>query len=95
MGVGNLVFIDPGILEWENTGRHYLGADDVFRHKSVALANRIAQRFPNISTSKGYAKSWQNVFDNGLEHFTDFDLIVSLTGSWSSDLQLNARLIGI
>ena len=95
VGVGGLVLVDPGLLEWENTGRHYLGGDDVRNFKSVALAKRISRRFPNIAKSKGYQKKWQDVFHSGHEQFNDFDLVVSLTGSWSSDLQLNSELLGI
>ena len=47
-GVGHLHLLDPDRLLWHNTVRHVLDDRDVGRHKTDALAERLADRWPGL-----------------------------------------------
>lgn len=88
-GVGTVHCIDPGVLEWANIGRHVLGGEDVGKIKSNALADRLRRRYPHLSFEGYGALQWQEVYGHRNELFTNADLVVTTTGSWQADAQLN------
>lgn len=47
-GVGRLDLLDPDRLLWHNTVRHVLDDRDIGRHKTDALAERLAARWPGL-----------------------------------------------
>lgn len=49
-GVGRLDLLDPDRLEWHNTVRHVLDDRDIGRHKTDALAARLAARWTGLET---------------------------------------------
>ena len=88
-GLKNLKIVDHEVLSMDNIGRHLLGAKDVGYFKSEAVANYLRAQFPhaNITSERNM---WQAVAeDEGEGSIFDCDLILSLTGEWSSDSALN------
>lgn len=88
-GVGTIHCIDPGRLEWGNIGRHVLGGEDVGEVKSKSLAFRLRSRFPHLKFTDYGPFQWQEVYGTQKEVFSNADLIVTTTGSWQADGQLN------
>ncbi|WP_420418341.1 ThiF family adenylyltransferase [Pacificispira sp.] len=87
-GVGTLELIDADILAWENISRHELGADDVGLNKASALASRFRGRFPH-HTFQDHPSRWQRAYETKPSVLSEADLIISTTGSWMAEAQLN------
>jgi molybdopterin/thiamine biosynthesis adenylyltransferase len=91
-GIGHLTLIDPEHLSWSNVGRHKLGAKNVDQPKAEALAKALRENYPhlNIECRKD---DWEHVLQKEPDFFTnchrDDRLIISATGSWSSESALN------
>lgn len=88
-GVGKLQLIDKESLKFANCGRHALGAESVGYGKASALAQHLRSRFPHITDISYVGKEWQDEMRSNDGLFDDTNLIISATGSWSSEAKLN------
>lgn len=82
-GIRRLRLIDPDTLSWDNIGRHALGSHFVGHNKAEGLRRIIGFDLPHVEV-EAITKKWQDVE----QPFRDCDLVMSLTGSWSSDAAL-------
>ena len=89
-GVGRVESIDPEALTWGNTGRHPLGAEDVYRNKAESLVERIRHSFPHVEAARGYARRWEDVARSTPQVLKSADVIVSALGDWNSESALNS-----
>lgn len=89
-GVGRLTLIDPEVLSVPNVGRHPLGISDVGRSKVSALAARIRSSYPHIGQVAPHAAFWQDVYRTSPSILAATDLIISTTGNWAAEAELNA-----
>jgi molybdopterin/thiamine biosynthesis adenylyltransferase len=87
-GVGHLNLVDPDNMEWENTGRHALGADAVGSKKVTLLKSSLTSDFPHLVVSD-YGQDWESLAAEKPDIFTESDLIVTTTGEWSADNAMN------
>lgn len=87
-GVGNLLVIDPERLSRTNTGRHFLGAKSANLSKAEILGKTLQEDYPHLEVEFKNS-SWQVVARNEAQKLDDADLIISTTGNWASDSQLN------
>lgn len=90
-GVGRLILIDPEILTWDNAGRHILGGRFVGYSKAKSLAHVLRLEMPHLKV-EAFAASWREVHDYQSLAFSTSDLIVSTTGSWNAEHDLNVLL---
>lgn len=88
-GVGRLILIDGDILKWANISRHPLGAADIDRPKAKALAERIRRDLPHIAAEPHIA-DLATILRERPEVLEGADLIVSATGSWAADGELDS-----
>lgn len=86
-GVGEIVLIDPDILESANLGRHVLGVDDLARPKSDALAERITQDLPTVKIVP-YMDFAELLLIKNQAIFQNADLVIVTTADWSSEVAL-------
>lgn len=87
-GVGELLLVDPGTVDWANIGRHELGAAAVGRNKAVELAREIGRSLPHVAAS-GRVDRFGRSAIRLVEDLASFDLVVSTTGNWAADSYLN------
>jgi len=88
-GIGNLTFLDNDKLEWENVGRHVLGASKVGLSKANALCMRLQQELPHLCIDHFYG-DWRDWIAAGnSDKFDCFNLVVSTVGDWSCERPLN------
>ncbi len=87
-GVGELRLIDPGKLESANTGRHPLGAKYVGKNKAMSLAEELKEKYPHILVD-ARPESWQDVMRREPGRLDSCNLIISATGDWGSEEELN------
>jgi hypothetical protein len=87
-GVGMLRLVDQDLLTFDNIGRHLLGAADVGKLKCVALAEHLQRQFPHLDC-KAILGKWEAISERDAKLLRSFDLIISATGEWSSDSNLN------
>lgn len=87
-GVGKLTFIDGDILNWDNVGRHLLGAEYVGMAKAAALRKFLQKQLPHLEIDF-HAKSWQDVYEEDPSIILNTSAIVSTTGDWACDEMLN------
>ncbi len=88
-GVGRLLLIDPEKLKWANVGRHPLGAPEVGKCKSSALADRIGANYPHALAIESLPCRWQDAGPEGLALLAKADLVISTMGDWASEGALN------
>lgn len=86
-GVGELVLIDPDVLEDVNVCRHTLGASDLGRLKVRALANRIGRDIPTAEVIP-IAENIQAGAKRVATHLAEADLVVVTTANWPSEAYL-------
>ena len=88
-GVGELMLLDNDKFEWENVGRHVLGASQIGLSKADALRKKIQQELPHLCVNHFFG-DWRNWIDQGnTENFDSFDLVISTVGDWSCERPLN------
>lgn len=87
-GVGVLTLVDGDILGFDNIGRHLLGAGEVGEFKSVALQKYLQRRFPHLLCD-AHPALWEDLVSANRNFLRNFDLVISATGEWSSDSNLN------
>jgi len=92
-GVGKIRLLDNDILGWENVGRHLLGANQVYRSKSVSLAERLKRELPhlNIGSFFGDWRKWI-LEPEGSDFFESSDLIISTVADWRCERPLNLAI---
>ncbi|MBH3400138.1 ThiF family adenylyltransferase [Pseudomonas fluorescens] len=86
-GVGEIVLIDPDILESANLGRHVLGVDDLARPKANALAERLTQDLPTVKIFP-YMDFVESLLLKKQAIFQSADLVIVTTADWSSEVAL-------
>lgn len=91
-GVGELVLIDPDILESANLGRHVLGTDDLAQSKSLALAEKIRHDLPTVKVT-AFMDFAELMLLNVPEIFESADLVIVTTADWSSEVALWFRKV--
>lgn len=87
-GVGRLTLIDPERLTMANAGRHPLGVNHAGDYKAEAIALALQRRFPHHQFD-AQNTTWQAVLYNHPALLKSASLIVSTTGDWNSESQLN------
>ena len=88
-GIGNLLLVDPGNMNWPNVGRHELCADSVGRSKAAELARKTNKAFPHLDNIT-YRKTRVGVGAQSLMgELESYDLIVSTMGNWGGESYLN------
>jgi hypothetical protein len=90
-GVRTMALIDGDILTYQNVGRHVLGAQYIGCNKAQALQTEINARYVDYSIS-AFASKWQPALECSPGLFEKADLVVSATGDWLSEAELNALL---
>jgi len=88
-GVGNLLLVDPGKMDWANISRHELGAPSVSHFKAPELAREIEKAYPHLGEIK-----WRNErvgpgAKDLIKELRSCDLIVSTMGNWPAENFLN------
>ncbi|WJD61530.1 ThiF family adenylyltransferase [Pseudomonas kurunegalensis] len=86
-GVGELVLIDPDILESANLGRHVLGTDDLAQSKAAALALKITHDLPTVKVT-GFMDFAELMLLRMPEIFENADMVIVTTADWSSEVAL-------
>lgn len=88
-GLGKITIIDPDRLGWPNVGRHALGADEIGSYKATAMATALRRDFPHIHFVDPITERVEQLLIDGDPRIAASDLIVSTTGSWSSNAALS------
>jgi hypothetical protein len=86
-GVGEIILIDPDILESANLGRHVLGTDDLAESKATALARKITHDLPTVRVTP-YVDFAELMVLRKPAIFDSADLIIVTTADWSSEVAL-------
>lgn len=87
-GVGHIDLVDHDALEWANVGRHPLGASAVGKNKAEEMAAKLQVDFPH-ATFRAHPTGARYLISQRPEILDESDLIISATGSWSAESQLN------
>ncbi|WP_217497424.1 ThiF family adenylyltransferase [Trinickia violacea] len=90
-GVRKMTLIDGDALTYQNVGRHILGAHYIGRNKAEALRDEIIARYVDYSIL-ALASKWQLARESNARLFEKADLVISATGDWISEAELNALL---
>lgn len=92
-GVGKIRLLDNDRLGWENVGRHILGATEVGREKSLALAENLRRELPHLDVS-GFFGDWRDWVRESaaLDLFQSSDLVISTVADWRCERPLNVAL---
>ena len=88
-GVGNLMLVDPALMDWPNVGRHSLGSSHVARHKADALAEEITRAYPHLASVCWSKSQFGPTARRLIERLVGCDLIVSTMGNWTGESFLN------
>ena len=88
-GIGNLLLVDPAILEWPNVGRHALGADSVDFFKAKRLEQEIIKAYPHLGDISSLCERVGPKAQSLMDKVTSCDLIVSTMGNWAAENFLN------
>lgn len=92
-GVGELMLVDPDILEWGNIGRHSLGAPSVGMNKAEAMGRSLQERFPHVRVDGRDSRIGLRSLDLVTELLAT-DLVVLATGSWTAEAIVNRVWVG-
>jgi sulfur-carrier protein adenylyltransferase/sulfurtransferase len=87
-GLQQLMLVDGDRLDWDNIGRHLLGARDVGKNKATALRNHLLGQLPHLEIA-AEACAWEQLLESKPGLFVNTDLVISLTGEWASESPLN------
>lgn len=90
-GVRTMTLIDGDILTYQNVGRHVLGSQYIGCNKAEALKTEINARYVDYSIS-ALASKWQLALECNPGLFGKADLVISATGDWLAEAELNALL---
>lgn len=88
-GIQHFHLIDPDTMDWENVGRHVLGADAMPIGKKYTkvscLANFLKLQFPHINIHSTHSRKWEDVFLQEKTPFYESDLLIMATGDWPAE----------
>ncbi len=87
-GVGNITLIDKEKLEWNNIGRHILGAESVEQFKAEALSFFIKKQMPHLQIFS-IENDWREALSKNNDLFKNQDLIISTIADWKAENSLN------
>jgi len=87
-GIGKLILVDYGTLEWSNISRHELGSFYVGKPKALALKFDLDTRFPHISIEAIWG-TWEKAINQTPDIFKNVDIIISATANFNSEAKLN------
>jgi hypothetical protein len=87
-GVGRLTLTDNDRLDWDNLGRHVLGASSMGHWKAEALAEKLLRELPHLDV-KGIRTDWRDALAFNPNLFAEHDLVISTTGDWRCERPLN------
>lgn len=90
-GVREMTLVDGDILTYQNIGRHSLGAQYIGWNKAEALRQEISARYVDY-TVHAVAYKWQRAREDNPRLFEHADLVISATGDWLSEAELNDLL---
>jgi hypothetical protein len=90
-GVRKMILVDGDILTYQNVGRHTLGAQYIGWNKAEALRAEINARYVDYSLV-AHASKWQIARERDTKLFEKADLVISATGDWVSEAELNSLL---
>lgn len=93
-GVGNLILVDCGRMDWPNVGRHELGASSVSRYKAEDLAGEIERAYPHLGEVSWRRDKVGPEVTELIEELRTCDLIVSTMGNWAAESFLNDLQLG-
>ena len=88
-GVGNLLLVDPALMDWRNVGRHTLAAPSVEKHKADELAKQIKRDYPHLASIRSFPCRVGPAARHIVEELERCTLIVSTMGNWSAESFLN------
>lgn len=88
VGFGAITLVDKDTLEWNNIGRHILGAVDVNQNKAIALSRHLQGEMPHLSLS-AVNNDWRDWVQEREENLSNADLIISTMTQWNSERLLN------
>lgn len=92
-GVGNVILVDPELLEYANVGRHVLGVSDVGGSKAESLEKLLRHNYPHIKSIEAIRQTWQKFYEEKPVAFHNVDLIISTVGSWTTEIRLNTKAL--
>lgn len=96
-GICTFNLIDPDTMDWENIGRHALGADSIdikgSEKKTSILAETLKSQFPHIKIRSTHPEKWENVLSADPQAFHGSDLIIMATGDWPAENAMNKYML--
>ncbi|WP_322075346.1 ThiF family adenylyltransferase [Burkholderia cenocepacia] len=90
-GIREMTLVDGDLLTYQNIGRHSLGAQYIGWNKAEALRDEICARYVDY-TVHAVAHRWQRAYEDNPRSFEKADLVISATGDWLSEAELNDLL---
>ncbi|MEI7296250.1 ThiF family adenylyltransferase [Paraburkholderia tropica] len=90
-GVRELTLVDGDQLTYQNIGRHSLGAHYIGWNKADALRHEISARYVDYKVHASPCR-WQQAVRENVRFFEHADLVISATGDWLSEAELNDLL---
>jgi molybdopterin/thiamine biosynthesis adenylyltransferase len=91
-GASHLRVLDPEVLTLDNIARHELGARYVGRAKATALAESLMLDYPYADVT-GNNDRWEDVERRRPGFIDGSDVVISTTGNFASEAQLNLSLM--
>ncbi len=88
-GIRKMMLWDDDLMKSENSSRHLLGFDSVYKNKALALASRLREEFPNAYI-EAFNEDWTEDSKNN-QKIAEADIIVSCTAHWNTEQQLIKR----
>jgi len=92
-GVGHLALNDADSLEWANISRHALGANYVGGKKASGLKDYLGVAYPHVHV-EAVCESLSRSNPNSNDNLFKTDLVMMLTGEWSTTAWANTKWLG-
>lgn len=96
-GISTFNLIDPDTMDWENLGRHALGAESIdikgSDSKTSMLEETLKSQFPHITILSAHSEKWENVLVTDPESLHESDLIIMATGDWPAENAMNKYML--
>lgn len=80
-GVKNINLIDPDCFKTDNLMRHELPINYSNFNKAEAIEHYMKKKYAGILNIKGHSTSFEKYYSDNKSFFSDFDLILELTGN--------------
>ncbi|MGC0983873.1 ThiF family adenylyltransferase [Pantoea agglomerans] len=88
-GIKKLMLWDNDRMKSENSSRHLLGFDSVYKNKALAIAAKLRREFPNAYI-EAFDEDWTENSKYS-QKIAEADIIVSCTAHWNTEQQLLKR----